>query len=116
MTLAPLLAATPAIQIHAFSALAAIVLAVPQFLLRRGVRRHRALGYAWTVAMIMVSQVMAVLGWGAWFPWSVPALLAGAGGASVDPVTLPGVLVVVVVAVAFLVATIAWWERADQTG
>ncbi len=33
----------------------------------------------WAVLMIAASQVLAVLGWGAWFPWSVPALLAGAG-------------------------------------
>lgn len=70
----------------------------------------------WTVAMIAVSQVLAVLGWGAWFPWSVPAILAGAGGAEVEPVTLGGIGVVAAVAFAGLVGTIAWWDRADQTG
>ena len=33
---------------------------------------------AWAVAMVAVSQVVAVLGWGAWFPWAVPAIVAGA--------------------------------------
>lgn len=66
--------------------------------------------------MIVASQVLAVLGWGAWFPWSVPAILAGAGGTQVEPVTISGVVGVVLVAVAGLAATIAWWERADQTG
>jgi ABC-2 type transport system permease protein len=65
--------------------------------------------------VIVVSQVLTVLGWGAWFPWSVPALLAGAGGTSVEPVTPAGVLAVVVVAAAGLAATIAWWDRADRT-
>ena len=32
---------------------------------------------AWAVATVAASQVLAVLGWGAWFPWAVPAILAG---------------------------------------
>ena len=71
---------------------------------------------AWTVAMVALSQILTVLGWGAWFPWAVPALLSGAGGAAVEPVTPAGVFVLLVVAAAGLLATIAWWDRADQTG
>ena len=71
---------------------------------------------AWAVSMIALSQILAVLGWGSWFPWSVPALLAGAGGAAVEHVTLAGVLIVVLVAIAGLAVTVAWWDRADQTG
>jgi ABC-2 type transport system permease protein len=41
---------------------------------------------AWAVATVAASQVLAVLGWGAWFPWAVPAILAGAGGVAVEPV------------------------------
>lgn len=81
-----------------------------------GVGRGFIAPLAWTVAMIVASQVLAVLGWGAWFPWSVPAILAGAGGPEVEPVTVGGVAVVVLVALAGLVATMAWWERADQSG
>jgi ABC-2 type transport system permease protein len=81
-----------------------------------GVGRGYIAPLAWAVAVIVVSQVLTVLGWGAWFPWSVPALLTGAGGSSVESVSPAGVLVVVVVAAAGLAATIAWWDRADQTG
>lgn len=69
----------------------------------------------WAVLMIAASQVLAVLGWGAWFPWSVPALLAGAGGPAVEPVGLGGVTLVVLTVIAGVGATIAWWEHADQT-
>ena len=31
---------------------------------------------AWTVAMVALSQILTVLGWGAWFPWAIPALLS----------------------------------------
>jgi ABC-2 type transport system permease protein len=69
---------------------------------------------AWTVAMIGASQVLTVLGWGSWFPWSVPAILAGAGGIEVEPVTLGAVILVIVVGLVGLAATVTWWERADQ--
>jgi ABC-2 type transport system permease protein len=68
---------------------------------------------AWTVAMVAASQVLTVLGWGSWFPWSVPAILAGAGG-DVEPVTAGAIVLVLVVALLWLVATVTWWERADQ--
>ena len=25
--------------------------------------------------MVALSQILTVLGWGAWFPWAIPALL-----------------------------------------
>jgi ABC-2 type transport system permease protein len=81
-----------------------------------GVGRGYIAPLAWTMGLIAVSQVLTVLGWGSWFPWSVPAILAGAGGTQVEPVTVGGVAVVALVVVAGLVATIRWWERADQTG
>lgn len=81
-----------------------------------GVGRGYIAPLAWAILTIVLSQILAVLGWGAWFPWSVPAILSGAGGAGVEPVTLGGVAMVVLAALAGLAATIAWWERADQTG
>ena len=80
-----------------------------------GVGRGYIAPLAWAVAMIAASQVLTVLGWGSWFPWSVPAILAGAGGTQVEPVTAGAIAVVVIVAVLGLAATIMWWERADQT-
>jgi ABC-2 type transport system permease protein len=68
------------------------------------------------VATLVTAQFLSVLGWGSWFPWSVPLILAGAGGTAVDPVSPGGIVLVVAVGVVGLVAAIAWWERADQTG
>jgi ABC-2 type transport system permease protein len=81
-----------------------------------GVGRGYIAPLAWAVATIAASQILAVLGWGSWFPWSVPAILAGAGGAEVEPVSAGAVALVLVVGCLGLAATIAWWERADQTG
>jgi len=81
-----------------------------------GIGRGYLAPLAWAILTIVASQILAVLGWGAWFPWSVPALLAGAGGPDVEPVSLGGVVLVILAVLAGMAATIAWWERADQTG
>jgi len=81
---------------------------------RDGVGRGYIAPLAWAVAMVATSQVLSVLGWGSWFPWSVPANLAGAGGTEVEPVMVVAIILVVVVAVSGLVATVTWWERVDQ--
>ena len=38
-----------------------------------GVGRGYIAPLAWTIAMIVLAQILTVLGWGSWFPWSVPA-------------------------------------------
>jgi ABC-2 type transport system permease protein len=81
-----------------------------------GVGRGFIAPLAWAVATIAAAQVLAILGWGSWFPFAVPAILAGSGGAQVEPVTPAAVGIVLIVAAGGLAATIAWWERADQTG
>ena len=65
--------------------------------------------------MIVTSQVLSVLCWGSWFTWSVPAILAGAGGTQVEPVSAAAVGPVAIVGIGGMAATSAWWERADQT-
>jgi ABC-2 type transport system permease protein len=81
-----------------------------------GVGRGYIAPLAWAVATVAASQILAVLGWGAWFPWAVPAILAGAGGVEVEPVGPGGIAMVGLAAVVGIVATVTWWERADQTG
>jgi ABC-2 type transport system permease protein len=73
-------------------------------------------GLAWAVLTIAVSQVLVVLGWGAAFPWAVPALAAGAAGAESAPVPAGSVAIVVVTGLAGLVLAVTWWRRADHTG
>jgi ABC-2 type transport system permease protein len=75
-------------------------------------------GYLAAVAAMFVSlfaaQVIAALGFGAWFPWSVPSLLSGVAGpeqAGPGPLSIAGVVVVGAVA---STATVLWWERADH--
>ena len=81
-----------------------------------GVGRGYIPALAWAVFAIVLAQVLAALGWGAWFPWSVPAIVTGAAGPDAEPVSLGGVAIVVLTALAGLLATLVWWERADQAG
>jgi uncharacterized membrane protein len=55
MSLAPLLAAPAVVQLHAFAALAALVLGLVQFAGVKGTRAHRLLGWAWVLLMLTVA-------------------------------------------------------------
>ena len=52
MTLAPLWAASSAIQLHAFAAMAAFVLGIIQFGAPKGTLPHRTLGWVWVLLML----------------------------------------------------------------
>jgi ABC-2 type transport system permease protein len=69
----------------------------------------------WTFLMVFFAQVLAALGWGAVFPWAVPAIVAGAAGPEGETAGLAGLVLVAVVAGAGFLATIRWWDRADHT-
>ena len=34
----------------------------------------------WAILTVFLAQILAAIGWGAWFPWSVPALFSGLAG------------------------------------
>jgi ABC-2 type transport system permease protein len=70
----------------------------------------------WAFGTIAAAQVLAVLGWGAAFPWAVPVLLSGAAGPDAAVLPVGSYILVVAFAVVGLVAVIGWWNRADHTG
>ena len=77
MSLAPLLQASPAIQIHAAAALAAFALGLVQFALPKGTTRHRATGWLWVALMVIVSvTAFFIHELRIWGPWSPIHLLA----------------------------------------
>ena len=55
MSLAPLLNASPAIQLHAFAAMGALALGVAQFAAPKGTLPHRTVGWTWVVLMAIVA-------------------------------------------------------------
>jgi len=69
----------------------------------------------WAFFTLALAQIAAVLGWGDWVPWSVPALLSGAAGADTAQLGLHSYVMVLLAFVAGVVATLLWWQRADQS-
>jgi ABC-2 type transport system permease protein len=65
-------------------------------------------------AAVFTAQIVAALGYGPWYPYSVPALYAGIAG-SEQPGPGPfGFASVAVLAIASVAATVSWWHRADH--
>jgi uncharacterized membrane protein len=72
MTLAPLLQATPAIQLHAFAAMTAFALGIVQLSAPKGTLPHRTVGWIWVALMLAVSisafWIHQIRLWGPWSP------------------------------------------------
>lgn len=72
MTLAPLLAASPAIQLHTAVALSAFFLGLLQVVGPKGRMVHRVLGWIWVVLMAIVAVsaffIHELRVWGDWSP------------------------------------------------
>src|SRR5580693_5602232 len=72
MSLAPLLNASPTIQLHAFAAMAAFALGVVQLSAPKGTLPHRTIGWIWVTLMAVVSLssfwIHQLRLWGPWSP------------------------------------------------
>jgi uncharacterized membrane protein len=72
VTLAPLLSASPAIQLHAFAAMTAFALGLVQLAAPKGTLPHRTLGGIWVAIMFVVAIssffIHQLRVWGPWSP------------------------------------------------
>jgi ABC-2 type transport system permease protein len=64
---------------------------------------------------VALAQVAAIMGWGDWFPWAVPALFSGAAGPRAELLGLHSFMVVGLACALGLASTYLWWQKADQT-
>ena len=62
------------------------------------------------VLALMAANLVGVLGWGEYFPWSVPLLFAQ-GKSSLTPVSY---WIVFFTGLAGMLGTYVWWKVADQ--
>ena len=76
-------------------------------------------GYLPAVAVMFVilflAQVIAALGYGHLFPWSVPAVYSGLAGPERAAAGPLGFSLVGLVGLVSVTTTAAWWQRADQS-
>jgi uncharacterized membrane protein len=72
LTLAPLLNASPVIQLHAAFAFAAIGVGAAQLMAPKGTWSHRTIGWTWATLMILVAGtslfIHTIRTWGPWSP------------------------------------------------
>ncbi|GAB6393074.1 MAG: bacitracin ABC transporter permease [Treponematales bacterium] len=67
------------------------------------------------VLTLLFSQIIAAIGYGYYFPWSVPALFSGVAGEHKAALSPLSYLVVVLVSVLGYIATILYWKYTDHT-
>jgi len=67
------------------------------------------------ILVLTLAQVVAVAGWGEYFPWSIPALYAGLAGEGSTELGTASFLIVYLTSFLGLMGTFAWWELADQS-
>lgn len=79
MSLAPLFAAAPVIQLHAFAAIAALLLGIGQLVALKGTGAHRFAGWIWAGLMLVVAVsslwIHELRVWGPWSPIHLLSLL-----------------------------------------
>jgi len=69
----------------------------------------------WALSTIVLAQIAGILGWGDWFPWSVPALVSGMLGPRAEQVGVHSYILVSLTFLAGVAATFTCWLSADQT-
>lgn len=66
-----------------------------------------------SILILGVGNILAVLGWGSYFPWAIPGIYAGMTGTPgvMEPTSL---WILLATGVIGAVATYLWWKYADQ--
>lgn len=67
------------------------------------------------ILALLLAQLVAVTGWGEFFPWSVPALYAGVAGPEYGHLGIVSYVIVILTSLIGMAGTFVWWELADQT-
>ncbi len=67
------------------------------------------------ILALIAAQLIAAAGWGEFFPWAIPALVARTAGPATAPPGPPSYLIVAATAALGVAATLVWWNLADQT-
>lgn len=77
-------------------------------------RRGYLAGFVALLLVVVSTQILTAVGVGGWFPFAAPSLWMGMGGAeAAADVSLLQLALAPVVASAAVLATVAWWERAE---
>jgi len=89
---------------------ALVIVGVTPFAFFASLGRGYLLPLGVAVLMLMMANLVAVVGWGEYFPWAVPGIYAQ-GKSSLPPVSY---WIVLFTGLAGMLATYVWWKFADQ--
>jgi ABC-2 type transport system permease protein len=87
-----------------------VITVVLPFALLASIGRGYLLPIGATIFALITANVLAALGWGAYFPWGVPGLFAQAKGDLV-PLSYP---IAILTGIAGALGAYLWWKYADQ--
>lgn len=78
--------------------------------------RGYMLSISFVILILILTQLLAVglPGLTFWFPWALPALFSGAGGAALPSPGIFSYFLYLIIVLAGLFGTIAWWRFADH--
>ena len=79
-----------------------------------GIGRGYLLPVGITILFVLFANVLAVAGWGSYFPWAIPALYAGAEGDPTATLEAASYWIVVLTGIVGMLGTYVWWQLADQ--
>lgn len=72
----------------------------------------------WAFFTLILAQVAGFMGWGDWFPWSVPGLFSVMFsvmyGQRAEQIGMHSYIIVLLAFFVGVAATLAWWRSADQ--
>lgn len=91
------------------------ILLLPFVALTASLGRGYLPAFGWAILTVALAQIAAIMGWGDWFPWAVPALFSGAAGPRAELLGLHSFIVVGLACALGLASTYLWWQKADQT-
>ena len=70
--------------------------------------------FGFILVIVILAQVVAIAGYGEYFPWAVPALISGLPGSDHTMVEDFSIIIVILTSGIGLVSTMLWWRYADQ--
>jgi ABC-2 type transport system permease protein len=62
------------------------------------------------ILVVGLAQLVAVAGWGEYFPWAIPGLVAQG-----EDLGITSYMIVIFTSIAGIAGTFLWWELADQS-
>jgi len=89
---------------------ALVIVGITPFAFFASLGRGYLLPLGVAVLMLMIANLVAVVGWGEYFPWAIPGIYAQ-GKSSLPPVSY---WIVLFTGLAGMLATYVWWKYADQ--